>query len=180
MAAPHPAPLPANGEERANDRVKRGGLLFTAIAVALCGGLYLATPHLITNYRADVPFFEGPAFFPRLALVVAVLAGLWHLGESWLGRVREQGAEEIEIGVSRAGVAFAGMALLAAYILAAPIVGYAASTALFMLIASRVAGLGWRLSAGLAAATTAVLYAIFVIGLKVWFPVPLVVRWLGG
>lgn len=159
--------------------IKRGGLLFTAVAVAACAGLFLATSQLITNYRADVAFFESPAFFPRLALAVAVLAGLWHLGEGWLGHVREDGAEEIEIGESRAVIAFAGMVLLAAYILSAPIVGYPASTALFMLVTSRVAGLGWRLSVGLAAATTATLYAIFVIGLKVWFPVPLLLQWLG-
>ena len=160
--------------------IKRGGLLFTAVAVALCAGLFLATPQLITNYRTDVAFFESPAFFPRLALVVAVVAGLWHLGEGWLGHIRDDGAEEIEIGESRALIAFAGMGLFAAYILAAPFIGYSASTALFMVTAARAAGLGWRLSIGLAAATTALLYAIFVFGLKVWFPVPLVGRWLGG
>ncbi len=180
MAAPHPTPLPMTRGEREKDNVRRGSLLFTALVVTLCLGLWLATPKLITNYRVDVAFFEGPAFFPRLALGVAILGGLWHLVERWLGRVREEAAEEIEIGASRAGVAFAGVALLAGYILAAPYIGYAGSTAIFMAIAARVAGLGWWLALALSAATTAVLYAVFVIGLKVWFPVPLVVRWLGG
>ena len=160
--------------------VKRGGLIFTATAVALCLGLWLATPQLITNYRADAPFFESPGFFPRLALGVAILAGLWHLGEAWLGRVREEGADEIEIGQSRPLTAFIGMILLGAYILAAPYIGYAASTAIFIIAAARISGLGWAPSFGLSLATTAILYAIYVVGLKVWFPVPLVVRWLGG
>lgn len=188
MAAPHPtpesspgqAPVPANGGKEENGNGKWGGLVFTAMAVSLSLGLWLATPQLITNYRAEAAFFESPGFFPRLALGIAVLAGLWHLAEGWLGHVREEGADEIEIGESRPLIAFAGMALLAGYILAAPLIGYAASTALFIVVASRASGLGWRLSVGLALATTAILHAIFVIGLKVWFPVPQLVRWLGG
>jgi hypothetical protein len=161
-------------------QVRRGGLVFTAVAVVLCVGLYLATPQLITNYRAEAAFFESPGFFPRLALGVAIFAGIWHLGENWFRHVREAGAEEIEIGESRPVIAFVGMALFAGLILLVPYLGYAASSALFVVMASRIAGLGWGVAMGLSATTSAVLYAIFVIGLKVWFPVPQVVLWLGG
>jgi len=161
-------------------QVRRGSLVLTAVAVVLCVGLYLATPELITNYRAEAPFFESPGFFPRLALGVAILAGLWHLGEGWVHHIREMGADEIEIGKSRPIIAFVGMALFAGLILVVPYLGYAASSALFIVMASRISGLSWSLGISLSATTTAVLYAIFVIGLKIWFPVPEVVHWLGG
>ena len=157
----------------------RGGVVFAAGVVAASACLFLATPALITNYRADAHFYESPGFFPRLALAVTVACGLSHLMALVRGRAALADGDEFEVGAARSNLALTGLLLFLAYVVVTPWIGYAAATPLFMLVAGRVAGLGWRVNAGLAAGATALLYGVFVVGLKVWFPAPEIL-WLLG
>jgi hypothetical protein len=159
--------------------VVRGGVVFAAGVVAASTCLFLATPALIMNYRADARFYESPGFFPRLALAVTVACGLSHLMALVRGRAAFADRDEFDIGEARSNLALTGLLLFLAYIAATPWIGYAAATPLFMLVAGWAAGLGWRVNAGLAAGTTALLYGVFVVGLKVWFPAPEILWVLG-
>ena len=72
--------------------------------------------------------------------------------------------------ISNVLVALIGIALFAVYIALTPILGFGVSTAAFVLVCSRIAGIPWALGAKLAIGTALILYGVFEIGLKVWFP----------
>lgn len=148
-----------------------GGLFLSAAIVVICLLLFAGTPWLITNFRADVPYFESPAFYPRLALAVAILGGVAHFRALKAGKVvLDDGSDEFEVGDARTGLAIAGLALFIGYLVLVPVIGYAPATFLFCAVSSRLAGLGTGVSVAMAAGIAALLYGIFVIVLKVWFP----------
>jgi hypothetical protein len=143
---------------------------FAAGCALVAAVLFFVTPYLITNYRAEQSFYESPAFFPRTALAIMCIAGIWHAISSYLGMVTAPDSDEIDAGDSNVLVALIGVALFAVYIAITPVLGFGVSTAAFVLICSRIAGISWLLGAKLALGTTIILYGVFEIGLKVWFP----------
>jgi hypothetical protein len=157
----------------------RARALCVAAVIATAAGFYVAAPSLISNFRPQASFYESPAFIPRLALAVMVICGLFHLAVLWRGRPAVADGEEFEIGAARPGPAIAAILLLLGYVGATPWIGYGAATVLFLLAAGWLAGLRWKLTVGLAAGATALLYGIFVVGLKVWFPAPEILAVLG-
>jgi hypothetical protein len=143
---------------------------FAAGCALIAVALFVVTPYLITNYRAEQSFYESPAFFPRVSLVIISIAGIWHAVTSWLGRVAAPDSDEIDAGDSNWLVALLGAALFAVYIATTPVLGFAAATAAFVFACSRIAGLPWRLGAKLTLVIVPTLYGVFEVGLKVWFP----------
>jgi Tripartite tricarboxylate transporter TctB family len=141
--------------------------LLLALAVATTG-LFLATPGLIRPWRAEVPWHESAAFFPRLGLLIAALGAV---AELWVrARSRERfGSEELDSSAAHLPRALGAVLLFALYALAVPVLGFGVSTALFLLACGLWAGLGWRRATALALPLAALLWAVFVPGLKVAF-----------
>jgi hypothetical protein len=156
------------------DLKERSGLRASAFFAAGCAliaaVLFVVTPDLITNYRAEQSFYESPAFFPRVALAIMSIAGTWHAVSSWLGVVAAPDSDEIDAGDSNRLVALLGVALFAVYVALTPVLGFGVATAAFVIVCSRIAGLSWQLGAKLALGIALILYGVFEIGLKVWFP----------
>jgi hypothetical protein len=90
------------------------------------------------------------------------------------GHVGVEG-EELDASASRAWQAAATVALFLAYSFAVPWLGFLSSTALFVVATARLLGLSWRLALALALPLATVLWAVFVLGLKVAFGAGLLV-----
>lgn len=159
--------------------VRRGETIFAVIVMLACAAAFAFTPQLITNYRHDTPFQLSPGFFPRLALAVALVGAVWQILHLRHAEPRTDEVDEFEVGDSRPVLVAGGIALFVAYFLAAPWLGYAASTFLFVLVASLISGVPRRVSVILAAAISACLYGLFAVALKVWFPKPALLILLG-
>lgn len=163
-----------------SDRAIRAGEVAFALVVAvLAVALFLATPWLISNWRDDTPFQLSPGFYPRLALGVAGLGALAHIVHIRRGGHHVEALDEFEVGESRPSLMLAGVALFVGYGLLTPWLGYAATTFLFCVAALWLAGVATKASILFATATTGVLFGLFVLLLKVWFPAPALLRWIG-
>jgi putative tricarboxylic transport membrane protein len=141
--------------------------LLLALALAAVG-LFLGTPGLITPWPAQAPWYESAAFFPRLGLLIMALGAV---AEALVrARTRERFlSEELDSSAASLPKALVSVALFALYALAVPVLGFGVSTALFLLACGRTCGLGWRISTLLAVPLALVLWAVFVVGLKVAF-----------
>jgi hypothetical protein len=141
--------------------------LLLALAIAATG-LFLGTPGLIRPWRAEVPWHESAAFFPRLGLLIAALgavAEIW-VRARWLERFA---SEELDSSAAQLPRTLGAVLLFALYALAVPVLGFGVSTALFLLACGLWVGLGWRTAAALALPLAALLWLVFVRGLKVAF-----------
>lgn len=149
-------------------RSPRAAIAALVLLAGLAAALVAATPWLIVPWRAEVPWYESAATFPRLTLALAALGAL---AEAL--RRRRGGAvvasEELDSSAARWPRAAAVLALFAGYMLAVPLLGFGVSTFAFVAAAARAAGFGWRRAAALALPLGAALWAIFVPGLKVAF-----------
>ena len=136
-------------------------LLGLALAMALSAGTW----DLDAVARGSL----GPGFWPRVALIGLALACLAKLGEEWR-RGRAAGAPVPRPPFSRVKLA-AGIGAVVAYVLLAPLLGFALVTALF--IAGFMLLCGTRSIAALAASvvigTTALLYVFVKL---VYLPLP--------
>ena len=141
--------------------------LLAALGLAAVG-LFLGTPALITPWPANAPWFESAAFFPRLGLLIVALGAVAE------GLVRARTPErfqsdELDSSAAQLPRALWCVLLFALYALAVPVLGFGVSTALFVLACGLVIGLGWRTAVLLALPLAALLWAVFVQGLKVAF-----------
>lgn len=142
-------------------------LALTGLA-AVAVGLWWATPQLVVPYRPDLPWWESAAFFPRAALLLMAAAALAEAVQRWRGAARGA-SEELDAEAVDIGRALRALALFVVYALAVPLLGFGVASALFLLAAGRAVGLPWRQAAGLALPLAALLWLVFVQGLKVAF-----------
>lgn len=143
----------------------RGFLLVLAL---VAGGLLWSTPQLIEPYTGQQPWFESPALFPRLALALALIGGL---GECLLRQkaVDPADSEELDSSAANMPLALAMLVLFGVYMVAVPALGYLSSSFLFLFVASRLLGMGWRTALLLALPVSVGLWGVFVQALKVSF-----------
>lgn len=149
-------------------RPRRGDLVALALLAVAALALAAATPALVVPYRPELPWWESGAAFPRASLLVLAVGA----AAEAVRRLRGGSAvpsEEIDSSGARLGTAAAVVMLFVGYALAVPWVGFGAATAVFLLVAGRVVGLAWRHAAALALPLAAVLWLVFVLGLKVSF-----------
>jgi hypothetical protein len=140
-------------------------LLVLALAAA---GLLMATPSLIQPFSEQTAWYESPAMFPRMALLLALLGGLT---ECLLRRdaVKPGDSEELDSSEASMPYALAMVALFALYMVAVPWMGYLSSTVLFLLASGRLLGLPWRLTLMLSCAVSMAMWGVFVQVLHVYF-----------
>lgn len=149
-------------------RAPRHELLALALLAVLALALWWATPQLVVPYRPQLPWWESAAFFPRAALVLVALAALAEGLQRWRGAARGA-SDELDAQTVNVPRALAALALFTAYALAVPVLGFATSSALFLLATGRAVGLGWRQALTVSLPLALLLWAVFVKGLKVSF-----------
>lgn len=140
-------------------------LLWLALAAA---GLLLATPQLIEPFNPQTAWYESPAMFPRMALLLAFVGGLT---ECLLRRqaVDPADSEELDSSQARMPQAVAMVGLFALYMLAVPWMGYLSSTLIFLLVSGSVLGLGRKVVLVLGIGLSLMMWFIFVRMLHVSF-----------
>ncbi len=128
----------------------------------------LATPQLITPYPAEAAWFESAAFFPRVTLVLACIAGLFELYQR---RSAVEVAESDELDSSTANMrqALGMLALFGLYMLAVPWMGYLSSTWVFLVASGAWLGLSRRATFSLSVLFSLAMWLVFVKVLKVYF-----------
>lgn len=141
--------------------------LLAALALAALA-LFLATPALIVPWKAEGAWHESAAFFPRLGLLITALGAAAEMLVRARSRQRFQ-SDELDSSAAHLPKAAGSVLLFALYALAVPVLGFGVSTALFLLACGRLVGLGWRTAAALALPLAALLWLVFVPGLKVAF-----------
>lgn len=146
---------------------RRLAVAFTALLALVAAVLLPLTPNLITS-GDEFPTYRSPALLPIISLTVVAVCGALHT--AGLARGAALATDDIDEPSANWPVILVAFAAYAAYIAAVPIVGYMAGTASFIVLLGVLAKLGWRLPLILGITLTGVLYAVFVIGLKVWFP----------
>lgn len=146
----------------------RRELLALALLAVVTASLWWATPQLVVPYRPELPWWESAAFFPRVALLLVAGAALAEAVQRWRG-VARGASEELDAEAVDMGRALRALALFVAYALAVPVLGFGVASALFLLAAGRAVGLPWRQAVTLALPLAVLLWAVFVLGLKVAF-----------
>ena len=144
-------------------------LLLLALVLA-AAALVWATRALIVPYPHMVPWYESSALFPRLMLILALLGGVTELLVRRFGaKPGTAGSEEFDSSAANLWQAGSVVALFAVYTLAIPWLGFATSTALFIVGTGLLLGLRLRELLLLALPLTLVMWLIFVQLLKVAF-----------
>jgi len=143
----------------------KGLVLLLALAAAAA---MLATPQLITPFPAKAAWFESAAFFPRVTLALACLAGGVELYQR---RHAVEVADSDELDSSNASMrqALGMLALFGLYMLAVPWMGYLSSTWLFLMASGAWLGLSQRATLVLSVLLSVAMWVIFVKVLKVYF-----------
>jgi Tripartite tricarboxylate transporter TctB family len=143
----------------------KGLVLLLALAAAAA---MLATPQLITPFPAKAAWFESAAFFPRVTLALACLAGGVELYQR---RHAVEVADSDELDSSSASMhqALGMLALFGLYMLAVPWMGYLSSTWLFLMASGAWLGLSQRATLVLSVLLSVAMWVIFVKVLKVYF-----------
>jgi hypothetical protein len=139
-------------------------VLFALFAASL----WMATPQLITPYPAQAPWFESAAFFPRVTLGLACIAGLMELYQR---RRAVEVADSDELDSSSASMvqALGMLALFGLYVLAVPWIGYLTSTLAFLMASGAWLGLSRRATLTLSVLLSLGMWWVFVKVLKVSF-----------
>lgn len=157
-----PGPAPTVWQARRHEVLALGTLaLLAAVLVAL-------TPRLIVPWRAEAPWYESAATFPRLALLLLLVGAL---GDA-LRRLRGHhpvASDELDSGGAQLLRVGAALGLFCTYAVAVPVLGFGVSSAAFLAATARVVGLPWRMALALALPLAATLWLVFVPGLRVAF-----------
>ncbi len=159
------SPAPQELGERAQRRI---ALAFTAGLAFVGTALLLFAPALIAGGHGDGAYYKSPAFFPMGALALLVIGALFHVLRLMRGASVE--GDDIDEPAANWRMVLVSGAAYAGYIAAVPLVGYAAATAAFLLLLGVLARLGWKVPLAIAVVLTGLLFAVFVLGLNVWFP----------
>lgn len=142
------------------------GLLLALAGVS--AGLFAATPWMIRPYPHSAPWYESAAMFPRAALALAAVAAL---AEVVVRRhaVEIGDSDELDSSAMRVSTGLLLLALFIAYALAVPVLGYLASTFVFLCTCGRVLRLPWRRTLVVAVPLALALWGTFAVALKVAF-----------
>ena len=140
-------------------------VLLVSLAAA---ALLLATPQLITPYPAHAAWFESAAFFPRVTLALACIAGLFELYQR-RSAVELADSDELDSSAANMIQALGMLALFGLYMLAVPWMGYLASTWVFLVASGAWLGLSRRATFSLSVLLSFAMWLVFVKVLKVYF-----------
>jgi hypothetical protein len=161
--------LPARADELSERAQRRLAAGFVG-AVALGAAVVLPlVPRLIIGMHTNAPYYRSPALFPSIALALIAICAALHCVR--LLRGAALATDDIEEPAAHWRVVVLAFIAYGAYTAVVPRIGYVPATGLFLFLLGRLAGLGWRLPAIVAITLTAVLYLLFVVAFKVWFPV---------
>jgi hypothetical protein len=143
--------------------------------LAVCAILFIALP----QSPANAAWYGSSSFFPVVTGGLAAIAAISHLvtGPQGSGEAQD---DEIDAATSRPWVAAGAIALLGVYALATLLVGLAPATVVFAVACAALSGLPLRRAVIVAVVLAALLYCIFVLAFKVWFPTPLLLEWVRG
>ncbi|WP_233204756.1 tripartite tricarboxylate transporter TctB family protein [Limnohabitans sp. 15K] len=139
-------------------------LLLSLVAAAVL----MATPQLITPYPAQAAWFESAAFFPRVTLGLACMAGLFELYQR-RNALELADSDELDSSAANIRQALGMLALFGLYMLAVPWMGYLSSTWLFLTASGAWLGLSRRATLGLSVLLSLGMWVVFVKVLKVYF-----------
>lgn len=136
--------------------------------VLLAASLWMATPQLITPYPTQALWFESAAFFPRVTLGLACIAGLVELYQR---RRAVEVADSDELDSSSASMfqALGMLVLFGLYMLGVPWIGYLTSTLAFLMASGAWLGLSRRATLTLSVLLSLGMWWVFVKVLKVSF-----------
>lgn len=143
----------------------KGLVLLLALSAAL---VLLATPQLITPFPAQAAWFESAAFFPRVTLALACLAGGVELYQR-RHAVEVADSDELDSSSASLGQALGMLVLFGLYMLAVPWMGYLSSTWLFLMASGVWLNLSWRTTLSLSVLLSLGMWLVFVQVLKVYF-----------
>jgi hypothetical protein len=143
----------------------KGLVLLVSLAA---GTMLMATPQLITPYPAQAAWFESAAFFPRVTLALACIAGLFELYQR-RSAVELADSDELDSSAANMRQALGMLALFGLYMLAVPWMGYLSSTWLFLLASGAWLGLSRRATFSLSVLLSLTMWLVFVKVLKVYF-----------
>jgi len=143
----------------------KGLVLMLALTAA---SAFLVTPLLITPYPAQAPWFESTAFFPRCALAIAFVAGIFELHQR-RHTVELTESEELDSSHANMPLAITMLVYFGLYMLAVPWMGYLCSTGLFLMASGVRLGLGKRITLSISIVFSITLWLVFVKVLKVYF-----------
>ncbi len=138
------------------------------VLVILALALLISSHWLIVPFPINVAWYESPAMFPALGLVL-VLVGA---AAQWFSRLESQdcaGGEELDSSAAQLGHAARVVLLFAAYAVITPWVGFATTSLAFIVTAGRVIGLPWKTCLGLGIPLAAGMWLVFVMLLKLSF-----------
>lgn len=163
--------METTAHQELGERAQRRLALAFSATIALGGtALLVLAPVLIAGVRADVPFYKSPAFFPMGSLAIVAIAAALHTLRLLRGADLE--VDDIDEPAANWRMVLVAGATYAGYIALVPLVGYGAGTAVFVLALGALARLGWKLPLAMAVILGAALFGVFVLGLNVWFPAP--------
>lgn len=151
-----------------------GALVFWLVGLLALVVLPIAT----RDGRRDLGWFQEPATWPAVVLVVALVGGIWLPRRLW--SLRGQPGF-----IARALTAFDGMGRVLAYcgsfllfLLSVAWVGFTLSTLIYMQVLYRMSGLRGGRWPWIALAVSLVILLAFRGGLGIWFPLPRVIDYL--
>ena len=140
-------------------------VLLVSLAAA---AVLMATPQLITPYPAHAAWFESAAFFPRVTLALACVAGFFELYQR-RSSIELADSDELDSSAANMRQALGMLALFGLYMLAVPWIGYLSSTWLFLLASGAWLGLSRRATFSLSVLLSLAMWLVFVKVLKVYF-----------
>ncbi len=141
---------------------------FTALIAVLATVLLVLAPALIPGQREGTPFHQSPTMFPMAALAIVAVGAAWHVLHLLRGAALDN--DDIDEPTANWRVVVLAFVAYAGYVLAVPLLGYAPATAMFICGLGALAGMGWRRPLAIGLGMSAVLFCVFVLALKVWFP----------
>ena len=151
--------------------------LFGALLGAIAAGILISTPWQVDTTGPD-PFYKGPLIYPLLALGIMVLSSLpsvWRLSQS-----QDRASWMLDGG----GFPFKPMCVLfflIAFLAGLVVIGLRISCMLFL--GGSLYSLGHRRLSVLILIpiiVTGIIYMLFKFFLDIYFPIPLILDWLGN
>lgn len=149
------------------------GIAVPITVLAVCILALARMDALVAGQHQASSWYASPDFFPIVAAALAACGASMQLAKVFRRYTAANiavAADEIDAGSSRPGLALVGLVAMAIYPGLVAVFGYGSATFLFMFILALMLGVTWRRSFVGAAASALVLYVVFTIAFRVWFP----------